>query len=1094
MKSFLKIFLLLVFLQVQAQQSEIVVQAAHNGYITKTFIDSNRDLLISYGNYTDKTLKFWDNKTGILLRTIELAEYAKSVDFSEDLGQTFLGFENRIEVYSNDTFNKIKSYPVSHFHQMIYRSKTGKLLFFSGDYGNITLNTLDSKTGVIQKKSNSPYPSDGVPMYLRINKSGHHLSLHTEFVEDYIFDIEQDRYFLMQDMPIEIFENDDLLYVGYVDNTHVKLVRYNTYDKRIVWEKTLVIKRIDRMIKVQNSQIALTKDEKSFWIAPAKSTLIEIDANSGGVLGVIHTENQKRNIIADNNHVYALEVASNKLFSHGYYNKYRRYSRKPILRFGHAVFALNDFKPFNNKNELGFVFEDLYSNIASFTSNPSNTTVIKYSTNYKDSYIRGDLYIKPNSKDVFFATGDELEGVKSFRRGDKNSFVTKSTFSIDNTTPPVVNPIAETCIRVFDKHFEYIDLNTNELLYRQTFNDLNNVVSYDLKFSPTGKELAIIYNDEVQFDLKYIRSLNYYNLESKKLLWSIENNYTNLFFIENGTRILALNKDTQKAEVLEATTGNKIREFSILNEGYSDPASLNSTGKKLVTFTHERGIIVYDIDTGNIVSRTNNYSNNFYVDLDFITDQIYVVNSDGILIFYDALTHLELLRLYIFLDGEWIIHTPEGLFDGSQKAWERLVFVKGKETIPLNQIFNKFYTPRLFNIIMSGDDLDKPDVDIDKLKKAPTVSIKYSEGTRNLTVEDDREVINTKNPSAKITIEANANGDQISEIRLFHNGKRVGNNTRNLVVEDDEVSEESKTFTLTLLEGENTFEAVALNSQKTESTPRSLLVIYEKPKEVIQEAHGIQMHLMVIGIDAYKNPKYNLNYAVADANAFKEAVTIGMKPIISKVNTYFIENSNANKTFIFEQLNTISQEAKPQDIFLFYYAGHGVVTQDASKEFYLVPFDVTQLYGAEESLKQKGISAKELKAIASNILAQKQLYILDACQSAGALSAVASRGVVEEKAIAQLARSTGTHWLTASGSDQYATEFDELGHGVFTYALLEALSGKADSGDNKVTVNELKAYLESRVPEISEQYKGSPQYPSSFGFGQDFPVSVDIKN
>lgn len=114
---------------------------------------------------------------------------------------------------------------------------------------------------------------------------------------------------------------------------------------------------------------------------------------------------------------------------------------------------------------------------------------------------------------------------------------------------------------------------------------------------------------------------------------------------------------------------------------------------------------------------------------------------------------------------------------------------------------------------------------------------------------------------------------------------------------------------------------------------------------------------------------------------------------------------------------------------------------------------------------------------------------MDACQSAGVLTTLA-RGAAEEKAIAQLARSTGTHWLTASGSEQFATEFDELGHGVFTYVLLEALSGKADSGDHRVTVNELKAYLESRVPEVSEKYRGNPQYPSSYGFGQDFPVSV----
>jgi hypothetical protein len=44
-----------------------------------------------------------------------------------------------------------------------------------------------------------------------------------------------------------------------------------------------------------------------------------------------------------------------------------------------------------------------------------------------------------------------------------------------------------------------------------------------------------------------------------------------------------------------------------------------------------------------------------------------------------------------------------------------------------------------------------------------------------------------------------------------------------------------------------------------------------------------------------------------------------------------------------------------------------------------------------------------------------------------------------------------------------------------------------------VTVNELKAWLESQVPEVTQKYKGSPQYPASYGYGQDFPVGVVAK-
>ncbi|MGV6829605.1 MAG: caspase family protein [Flavobacteriales bacterium] len=1100
MKLLIKISLFLMLYQIQAQKTSIVVQAAHNGYVTKTFIDNKRDLLISFGSFTDKTLKYWNKKNGILIKTIDFQEFAKSVDFSEELGLTFLGYENRIDIYNNDTFKLVKSLPIKNFHKLVYRASTKELLYFSGEEpqnnlngevsntGKITLNSLNVNTGISTKKSNVAYPSLGTPFYLRINKSGHHLSLYTSNTENYIYDIEQDNYFLMKDMPIEIFENDDLLYVFATDQTHVKVIRYNSYTKQIVWEKELVIEKIEKEGEIESSQIALSKNEKSFWLSPAKSTLIELDASSGDVLGVIYTYSKKRNIIADNQYVYALELASDKLFTNGYYTKYKKYNKKPVARFGYPIFNSNSFKPFKNKTKEGLVFSDLNGTIFSFSANAANSFLTKYETNFTQTYsLYGDIYVDKTANQAYYITNNQQEGIKTFKIGDKNSFKTKC--KIDNeSTNPTLNPDTKKIVQVFKNSVAIRDINTQQLIYKQQLDDVTNIVSNNVKFSPLDNSIAILINDEIQFEANYKMKLYFLDLNTKKIRWSKEKNYTHVFFIENGSQLLVFNKDTHKAEILDVKNGNKIRAFSIFNERFGDLAQLSPLKDKLITQVHERGLIVYDVKTGQILSQTSNFKENYYTNIKFITNQIYVHQEDNMFVFYDINNHKEIMRLYIFKDGEWIAHSPEGLFDGSQNTWERLVFVKGNETIPLDQIFNKFYTPRLFHKIVSGEKVEKPEVDIDQLKKEPTVTISYTEGIRNLTVEEDAKTIETKNSSSKITI--HANGDRISEIQLFHNGKRVSLNTRNLTVEDDETSTNTKTFEIKLLEGENTFKAIALNSEKTESAPEILYVNYTKAQEIKNDVHGIQLHLLVIGINEYKNPKYNLNYAVADATAFSDKIIDGIGSITTKIETYIINNKDANRTKIVETLKQISKVAKPQDLFLFYYAGHGVVTQDAAKEFFLVPYDVTQLYGAVESLKQKGISANELKTIALKIPAQKQLYILDACQSAGALESVASRGVAEEKAIAQLARSTGTHWLTASGSDQYATEFDELGHGVFTYALLEALSGKADSGDNRITVNEIKAYLESRVPEISEQYKGSPQYPSSFGFGQDFPVSI----
>ena len=118
---------------------------------------------------------------------------------------------------------------------------------------------------------------------------------------------------------------------------------------------------------------------------------------------------------------------------------------------------------------------------------------------------------------------------------------------------------------------------------------------------------------------------------------------------------------------------------------------------------------------------------------------------------------------------------------------------------------------------------------------------------------------------------------------------------------------------------------------------------------------------------------------------------------------------------------------------------------------------------------------------------------MDACQSAGALEALENRnrGAAEEKAIAQLARSTGTFWITSTGTDQFASEFEKLGHGIFTYALLEGIQGAADTnGDQKLTIRELSTYIENKVPELSEQLKGAAQFPSAYSFGNDFPLVV----
>jgi uncharacterized caspase-like protein len=71
---------------------------------------------------------------------------------------------------------------------------------------------------------------------------------------------------------------------------------------------------------------------------------------------------------------------------------------------------------------------------------------------------------------------------------------------------------------------------------------------------------------------------------------------------------------------------------------------------------------------------------------------------------------------------------------------------------------------------------------------------------------------------------------------------------------------------------------------------------------------------------------------------------------------------------------------------------------------------------------------------------------------------------LNDQFLERLTRSKGRVIITAAGPNEVALETAELGHGLFTYYLLEGLGGRADrDGDGIVTVSELYEYLEHEV-------------------------------
>jgi WD40 repeat protein len=533
--------------------------------------------------------------------------------------------------------------------------------------------------------------------------------------------------------------------------------------------------------------------------------------------------------------------------------------------------------------------------------------------------------------------------------------------------------------------------------------------------------------------------------------------------------------------IWETTTGKVLHQLNghtnwILSTVFSSDA------KYFITASGDKTIKMWDVNTGKLVQTFSGHEGP-------VLSAVYSPKGNMILSaagdskmkFWDIATGAEVITLLMLDSTNWIALSPDGRFDGTKMGMEELYLTLELEIIPMDAFFEKYYTPNLLPRLLSGEKFEKPEVDFSNIKLPPVVKIKSPLNNASYSVSD-----------ITVTIEVTDRGGGIDEVRIYQNGKLIEGSQRGFKPIALAGDIRTVSVTLTLLPGQNEIKATAFNAERTEAIPDKINIYCENTRT------GSSLFVITVGINQYKNPKYNLNYSVPDADAFAEVISANSDKIFTSVTIKNIRDNDASKTNIIMALTEVAAKAGQEDVFIFYFAGHGVMSEGSAEQtvdFFLVPNDVVQMYGNDESLISNAISSNELMDLLVNIKAQKQLVLLDACQSGGAIDQVAMRGAAEEKAMAQLARSAGVVVLAASGTQQYAAEFKDLGHGVFTYSILDGLSGNADGGkrDGMITVTELKAWIEDQVPELTMQYRGEAQYPTGYIKGQDFPVKVIVK-
>jgi WD40 repeat protein len=442
-------------------------------------------------------------------------------------------------------------------------------------------------------------------------------------------------------------------------------------------------------------------------------------------------------------------------------------------------------------------------------------------------------------------------------------------------------------------------------------------------------------------------------------------------------------------------------------------AIFSADEKNIYSAGADRTIKIWDVSTGKILKSFEGHQAEVTSLLLSPDSKMLISHSvDGVTKFWDLNTGKEFFEHIHLGQSDWMVKNPEGYFNGTDNARKYIHFVSGTKTFSVDQFFNDFYRPDLLPKIFQNRGSSEELKNIQgKLKSSPPPTVKVA-------------VLSAPEGKAEVLVRLIDNGAGIENLRLFHNGKSIPLIAANLKLPQGKGQVTTYKHTTTLIGGPNTFTAVAKNKDNIESDPASAEIFSENPTK------SSTCHILAIGINKYENPKLSLNYAKSDAESFAQVMDAKGSNLFKSLQLHTVYDQDATRDGILKKLEELADKISPEDVFIFYYAGHGSMVDN---QFYFIPTGCSRLYDIG-ALGKEAIEAAVLQEKLRGIKALKQLIIMDACQSGGSVELLATRGAGEEKAIAQLSRSAGIHVMASAGSEQFATEFNELGHGLFTCA------------------------------------------------------------
>lgn len=488
--------------------------------------------------------------------------------------------------------------------------------------------------------------------------------------------------------------------------------------------------------------------------------------------------------------------------------------------------------------------------------------------------------------------------------------------------------------------------------------------------------------------------------------------------------------------------------------------------------------------------------------------------ADGTVRWYRRDSGDEVLALFVQpQDRRWVAWTPEGTFDHSPgevegKRPDQLIGFhlnrarnREAEMVRVEQLYGKLARRDLVMATFAGRQSDAPAPRVDSVLTAglpPKVEeVEVCEGDgkcRPLSRSAEAAPLTVTQPNALVTVKLLDRGAGIGKARVTRNGAAVDTSS---AVMSQEGGARVEKHNLVLEPGENRFVVSAFDRQgnvEAKAEDRSTVIVYYNPPPAKAQGPRPTLYVFSVGIGAYQSPGLTkLDNAANDARAVVDAVINGKLEAYDKVVAFRLIDEQATRAEILKKLDELAAQAKPEDSFILFLAGHGMAVEG---RYYFAPVEVAKSGRVTKSVfAAEGLSQEQLSEALSKVKAGRGMLLLDTCFS-GQLQIRDMNTTTSS----QFSNAMGRPILAAANAEALDVASNKPPtvageHGAFTAFLLAGLAGAADTNKNgRVDIVELANYVMDEVTADAAKQDNFVQEPTFTAIGlRKFDVTSNSK-